>query len=121
MSLPIQPPEGPDGVAPNPRVYGAEADARAAPPVALGGIAAQMPLSSDTAPPAEVLAATEQAAQHYDVLRAQGLEVVYGHNCATGAVTAELRDSGGAVVRTLSPSEALALAAGEELPRLAEG
>lgn len=70
-------------------------------------------------PPEEVFAAIAQAAQSYESLRVQGLAVAYSQDPATGGVTAELRSTSGAVVRTLAPSEALALAAGVDLPSLA--
>jgi len=80
------------------------------------GLASEAPVSVDTfptTPPPEVLDAMASAATAYAALKAQGLTVHYSYDSQAHRASAELRDGEGRVVRSLSPSEAVALAAGE--------
>lgn len=131
MSWPIHSPQTQGGVAPATRARGVKA-AGAGAEAAAGGTSSEAAAKTASAPavlldalpsspPAEVLAAMQTAAHTYDALRAQGLEVGYVQDPSTGRTVAQLRDSSGAVVRTLSTSEAIALAAGEAGPEIAEG
>jgi hypothetical protein len=66
-------------------------------------------------PPQEVLDEMASAARVHDALRAQGRELHFAHDSASGRMTVEVRDSSGHVLRTISPSEALEVAAGKPL------
>jgi hypothetical protein len=68
-----------------------------------------------SSPPQEVLEQMGHAARVYDGLHAQGRELHFAHDEASGRMTIEVRDAGGHVLRTLSPSEALQVAAGRPL------
>jgi hypothetical protein len=57
----------------------------------------------------------QAAAGAYRSLQSQGLEVRYSYDPQSRRATAELRNTEGEVVQTLSPSEAIALASDEEL------
>lgn len=79
---------------------------------------ADEPVSLDTlasAPPPEVLAQIQNASASYEALQAQGFELHYEQDPGSTHVSVELRDSEGAQVRTLSPSEAIELAVGPPL------
>ena len=118
MSSAIQPPERTSGVAAPSATRRSEA-ARPAEPSSATEIGTDAPVSIDaipSAPPPEVLAQIETAGKTYEALQAEGYEVHYSQNPDTRRVTAELRNSEGDVVKTLTPSEAIALAAGEALP-----
>jgi hypothetical protein len=71
--------------------------------------------ATPSSPPPEVLAQVQQAAASWQELQAKGYEVHYSQDSASSRTTAELRDAQGVVVRRLTPSEAVALAAGESL------
>lgn len=66
-------------------------------------------------PPREVLDEMASAARVHDALRAQGRELHFAHDSGSGGMTVQVRDSSGRVLRTISPSEALEIAAGKPL------
>jgi hypothetical protein len=66
-------------------------------------------------PPSEVLDQMAGAARTHDALHAQGRELHFAHDEASGRIEVEVRDAGGNVLRTISPSEALRVAAGKPL------
>ncbi|HME03747.1 MAG TPA: hypothetical protein VKG38_12050 [Solirubrobacteraceae bacterium] len=66
-------------------------------------------------PPQDVLDQMDQAAQRYDSLSSQGLELRSVHDAQSGATTFEMRDTHGDVLKRLSLAEALDLAAGAHL------
>ncbi len=68
-----------------------------------------------SSPPQTVLDEMASAARVHDTLRAQGRELHFAHDSGSGRMTIEVRDSGGHVLRTISPSEALEVAAGKPL------
>jgi uncharacterized FlaG/YvyC family protein len=68
-----------------------------------------------SSPPQEVLEQMGHAARVYDDLHARGRELRFAHDETSGRMTIEVRDTGGNVLRTLSPSEALQVAAGKPL------
>lgn len=67
-----------------------------------------------TSPPPEVQRAIEAASEAYEVLSGAGQQVHFGFDQGSQAVAVELRDLAGNPLTTLSPSEALQLAAGGE-------
>ena len=71
-----------------------------------------MPMS----PPPEVLDAIGAAAGAYDRLAAAGQHLHFAIDPPTGKVAISVTDPAGNVRHTLSPSAALAVAAGEPLP-----
>lgn len=117
MSSLIQP------AAQGPAPSGASAPLRAAgapsPSAQQGPVApTDEPVSLDTVPstpPPEVLSQMQDAGASYAALQAKGYEVHYAEDAHSRRVSAELRDSEGSLVRTLSPSEAVELAAGAPL------
>lgn len=66
-------------------------------------------------PPPEVLEAIDAASRAYRTLQAQGRELRFAVDEASGRVTVEVRDLYGNVLRTIPPSEALDVATGAEL------
>ena len=66
-------------------------------------------------PPPEVRRAIEAASEAYDELSATGQQVHFGFDQGAQAVAVELRDLNGNPLSTLSPSDALELAAGEDV------
>jgi uncharacterized FlaG/YvyC family protein len=68
-----------------------------------------------SSPPQTVLDEMASAARVHDTLRAQGRELHFAHDSQSGRMTIEVRDNGGQVLRTISPSEALEVAAGKPL------
>ncbi len=68
-----------------------------------------------SSPPAEVLDQMAGAARAHDALTAQGRELHFAHDGTSGRIEIEVRDAEGNVLRTLSPSEALQVAAGKPL------
>lgn len=117
MSSLIQPSQGPSGVpaAPPPK----PASSRRAAPQAAAMAKSEAPVSLDTiptTPPPAVLEQVDAAGRAYEGLKAQGFEVRYSHDAGSRRTTATLHDRSGAAVRTLSPSEAVELAAGGALP-----
>lgn len=71
--------------------------------------------SSLSSPPREVLDGMSTAARVHEGLRAIGRELHFAHDGVSGRITIEVRDGGGNVLRTLSPAEALDVAAGKPL------
>jgi hypothetical protein len=66
-------------------------------------------------PPREVIDQVAQADQRYESLRAQGRELRFSRDAQSGRTTIEVRDRSGNVLRTISPSQALEIAAGAPL------
>jgi hypothetical protein len=92
----------------------------AAEPAGVSGPKDSGPVSIDatpSSPPDEVLSQVEQAAANWRALKSKGYEVHYSEDPVSRRVTAELRNLDGVPIGTLSPSETVALAAGEEPPR----
>jgi hypothetical protein len=116
MSSPITPPEGPMAARPS-------LSAGVARPLAGSIQAAQAEavgpaVSLDTvpcSPPQAVLDQMASAAQTYDELSAQGRELRFARDEQSGRTKIEVRDRRGNVLKTLSPSEALEVAAGAPL------
>jgi hypothetical protein len=82
------------------------------------GAAPAPPVSLQTfpsSPPQQVLDEMASAARAHDALRAQGRDLHFAHDPQSGRMTVQVRDSGGHVLRTISPSEALEVAAGKPL------
>jgi hypothetical protein len=80
--------------------------------------AAQSAVSLQTlpsSPPPEVFEQMAGAAQRYDELTAQGRELRFARNEESGRTQIEVRDRQGRLVKTLSPAQALAIAAGGPL------
>lgn len=122
MSSLIQPSHGPSGVgrAAAPRATKGAGAAHAA----TGAQPAQAPVSLDaipSTPPASVLDQIEAADNVWKSLQAQGFEVRYSHDPQSRRTTATLHDSTGAAVRTLTPTEAVELAAGGGLTGTGNG
>jgi hypothetical protein len=69
-------------------------------------------LSLPAFPPPEVLDAIGAAADRVDALAAADRELNFRIDDATGRVVVELRDLAGDVIRTVAPSDALAVMAG---------
>lgn len=110
MSSLIQPPQPTSGAASPARVSAA----RRVRPQSATPAESTPPVSLDTvpsAPPAEVLSQIRAAAGRYESLRAEGHEVRYSHEAGSGQPTITLHDRTGAMIKSLSPSEALELAA----------
>ncbi len=68
-----------------------------------------------SSPPQEVLDQMAGAAQTHAALSAQGRELRFSRDEHSGRTRIEVRDRGGNVLRTLSPAEALEVAAGAPL------
>lgn len=68
-----------------------------------------------SSPPPEVLEQMASAAQRYDELTAQGRELRFARDQESGRTRIEVRDRGGRLVKTLSPAQALDVAAGGAL------
>jgi hypothetical protein len=69
-------------------------------------------------PPPEVLNQMEEAARTYERLSDQGRELRFARDTYGGRARIEVRDRSGAVLRTLSTAQALAVAAGTPLDSL---
>jgi hypothetical protein len=81
-------------------------------------VAAQSTVSVQTlpsAPPQEVLDQMATAAQRYDELTAQGRELRFARDQESGRTRIEVRDRAGHLMKTLSPAQALDVAAGGPL------
>ena len=115
MSSPIQPPEGAARVAATAPVplSGSSAASAASPPAAIGSDPAVSVDTIPSTPPSDVLDEIADAEQAYSALQAQGLSVRYSYDAQTRRAGAELLDGAGNVVKTLTPSEAVALAGGQ--------
>jgi len=114
MNSPIQPTPGTNPANPALGAVGARRTSASAP----FAPSAARPVSLNTlpaSPPRQVLDEMATAARVHDGLRAQGRELHFSHDEASGRMTIEVRDRGGHVLRTLSPAEALDVAAGKPL------
>jgi hypothetical protein len=115
MSSPVAPPQGPTAVESPAAIV---ASGRTAAPDAGKGASVQSPFSLDALashPPREVLDRMAQAAQTYESLRSQGRELRFSRDGQSGRTTIEVRDREGNVLKTISPSQALKIAAGAPL------
>ncbi len=116
MSSPITPPPGP--LAAQPATPLAVPRSSAAPQSTGAPFALEPTVSLDTVPPSpphEVLEQMADAAHTYDALSAQGRELRFARDEQSGRTRIEVRDRAGNVLNTLSPAQALALAAGTPL------
>jgi hypothetical protein len=68
-----------------------------------------------SSPPPEVLDQMASAAHAYDELLSQGRELRFARDEQSGRTAVEVRDRAGNVLKTISPSQALELAAGAPL------
>jgi hypothetical protein len=116
MSSPIAPTQGPAAAQP---VHPTDA---ARPSAALQGAGAppalDLAVSLDTipsSPPQEVLNQMGRAARVHGELSAQGRELRFSRDEQSGRTKIEVRDRAGNVLRTLSPAQALEVAAGAPL------
>ncbi|HEY2767759.1 MAG TPA: hypothetical protein VGI76_05845 [Solirubrobacteraceae bacterium] len=116
MSSPITAPQGSTAPAPLGEIragsslaasQGAQRSATIQPAVALQTLPAS--------PPPEVLEQMAGAAQRYDELTAQGRELRFARDEQSGRTRIEVRDREGRLMKTLSPSQALDIAAGGPL------
>ncbi len=116
MSSPIAPPQVPTPTEP---VAPTGAPGRAVAPTGAGGPTAVEPsVSLDTLPshpPGEVLDQVAAAARVYEGLRSQGRELRFSRDAQSGRTTIEVRDRDGRMLKTISPSQALEIAAGAPL------
>jgi len=113
MSSPITPPQGP--AAARPALPTEAARSTAAPQGAGAPSALEPAVALDTlpaSPPAEVLDQMARAARIHDELNAQGRELRFSHDPQSGRARIEVRDRAGNVLKTLSPAQALEVAAG---------
>jgi len=88
------------------------------PDSALRVAAAQSSVSLQTlpsSPPPEVLEQMAGAAQRYDELTSEGRELRFARDSESGRTRIEVRDRAGHLVKTLSPAQALDVAAGGPL------
>ena len=113
MSSPITPPQGPAAAQP---VRPTEA---ARPSAALQGagapFASELTVALDTipsSPPQEVLDQMASASRTHEALSAQGRELRFSRDAQSGRTRIEVRDRAGNVLKTLSPAQALEVAAG---------
>jgi hypothetical protein len=114
MSSPIAPIQNPAGSAP----VRSAAPATRVPGAAAGSGAIEASVSVDaipSTPPPEVLDQMASAAQAYERLSAQGRELRFARDEASGRTTIEVRDRRGNVLTRLSPAQALDVAAGAPL------
>ena len=114
MTAPIQPTEGSPATGSTPSVQHSGANFE----TALVGASVVAQDSFDTfpsAPPQAVLDEMAGAARVHDALHAQGRELRFARDEASGRVAVEVRDAGGSVLRTLSLAQALDVAAGKPL------
>lgn len=116
MSSPIAAPQGSTAPAPLGEIraksllaasQGTQRSAATQPAVALQTL--------PSSPPPEVLEQMADAAQRYDELTAQGRELRFARDEQSGRTQIEVRDREGRLMKTLSPSQALDIAAGGPL------
>ncbi len=114
MSSPISPPQGPVAAQPVRPTAGSSG--------ALQGTGAPFALEPaisldafPSSPPPEVLEQMGSAARTYETLCSQGRELRFARDEQSGRTRIEVRDRAGNVLKTLSPAQALALAAGTPL------
>lgn len=115
MSSPITPP-------PAPAAQSVRPTQTARPPAGPHGAGAPFALeptvSLDTlpaSPPQEVLDQMASAAQTHKALSAQGRELRFARDERSGRTEIEVRDQNGRVLKTITPAQALAIAAGAPL------
>jgi hypothetical protein len=116
MSSPVAPPQGPTPTEPPAAITATRRGV--APAGADGSTAVRSPVALDTLasnPPREVLDQMAAAAQTHESLRAQGRELRFSRDGQSGRTTIEVRDRSGRVLKTISPSQALEIAAGAPL------
>ena len=113
MSSQITPPQGPAAARPTLPTEAAR------PSAALQGagapFASELTVALDTvpsSPPQEVLDQMANAAQRHEALSAQGRELRFSRDEQSGRTRIEVRDRSGNVLKTLSPAQALEVAAG---------
>jgi hypothetical protein len=116
MSSPIAPPQVPtpaQPVAPTGSTGHATSPAGTGDPSAVESPVSLQALPSH--PPREVLEQVAGTAQTYESLRSQGRELRFSRDADSGRTTIEVRDREGNVLKTISPSQALEIAAGAPL------
>lgn len=116
MSSPIASPQGSTAATPAPEIRAARQQAAA--PAAQRAASAPPAVSIDahpSTPPAEVLEQMAGAAQTYDELSTQGRELRFARDERSGRMAVEVRDRGGKLLKTLSPAQAMDVAAGGPL------
>lgn len=111
---PNVPPLEPAGVV---AVVGAEATSRAHSPAEVEATHAEPepPVKVDAipaTPPQEVLDQVASAAQTAELLHREGVEMRFENDPHSGRVVAQVRDLQGNVLRSVTPSQALEIAAG---------
>jgi hypothetical protein len=118
MSSPITPPQGPVAAQSAFPVTSGSPASRTA-PQSLGAPASFEPSVSlqtlPSSPPQEVLDQMARAAQIHAELSSQGRELRFSHDQQSGRTRIEVRDRDGNMLRTLSPAQALEVAAGAPL------
>jgi hypothetical protein len=115
MSSPITPTIGATATPPAPPAGASAPLAGSARP---GPITQTPAITLDTlpaSPPPEVLAQMASAASTYEQLSSQGRELRFARDAQSGRTRIEVRDREGNVLTTLSPAQALAVAAGAPL------
>ena len=123
MSSPITPPQGPAAARPATPTEAARSSAAlqgAGPPGPSAGpsgpsFASELSVALDAipaSPPQEVLEEMASAAHNHEALRAQGRELRFSRDEQSGRTRIEVRDRSGNMLKTLSPAQALAVAAG---------
>lgn len=118
MSSPITHPQGPAATQPARPVAGIGSLTRTA-PQGSGATAALEPSVSlqtlPSSPPQEVLDQMARASQIHAELSSQGRELRFSRDQQSGRTRIEVRDRDGNMLRTLSPAQALEVAAGAPL------
>jgi hypothetical protein len=113
MSSPVTPPERAAAMQPVLAIKAARFSAARAGAIAPSGAVSLQTLPSG--PPSEVLEEMAHAAQIHAALSSQGRELRFARDEQSGRTRIEVRDRSGHVLKTISPSQALALAAGAPL------
>ncbi len=131
MSSPITPPQGPAAARPATPTEAARSSAAlqgagpsgpqgagpSGPSAGPSGpsFASELSVALDAipaSPPQEVLEEMASAAHNHEALRAQGRELRFSRDEQSGRTRIEVRDRSGNMLKTLSPAQALAVAAG---------
>lgn len=118
MSSPITPPQTAVRPALPTGAVGSPPTSLAPSPGAAGGAPVEPSVSLDTlpaSPPQEVLDQMANAAQTHEALSAQGRELRFSRDEQSGRTRIEVRDHSGNVLKTISPAQALEVAAGAPL------
>jgi hypothetical protein len=114
MSSPVTPSQGPISARPVPPP--GTTGRVCPPPGETFSVEPSLSLDALSSHPArEVLDQLTQADQRYESLRAQGRELRFSRDAQSGRTTIEVRDRDGKVLKTISPSQALEIAAGAPL------